>query len=88
MGLSLPLWDKSTPKGHILLPGMKLYACLRFCPGTDVMISKIFSVKNSAKISAFFIQTPARFSKNLIITLVFEKNANFSQKIGKNWQKL
>jgi hypothetical protein len=24
----------------------------------------------------------------MIITLVFEKNANFLQKIGKNWQKL
>jgi hypothetical protein len=52
--------------------------------GTDVMILKIFSPKNLAKILAFFAQTTASFCKNLIITLVFEKNANFSQKIGKN----
>jgi hypothetical protein len=45
--------------------------------GTDVMILKIFSPKNLAKILAFFAQTPATLCKNLIITLVFEKNANF-----------
>jgi hypothetical protein len=33
-------------------------------PGTDVMILKIFSAKNMAKILAFFVQTAARFSKN------------------------
>jgi hypothetical protein len=44
---------------------------------------------------AFFAQTTTRFSKNWIITLVFEKNANCfaekwqkSQKIGKNRRKL
>jgi hypothetical protein len=31
-----------------------------------------------------FAQTTASFCKILIITLVFEKNANFS---AKNWQK-
>jgi hypothetical protein len=32
--------------------------------GTDVMILKIFSPKNLAKILAFFAQTTARFCKN------------------------
>jgi hypothetical protein len=52
------------------------------------MILKIFLPKNLAKILAFFVQTTARFNKHLIITLVFEKNANFLQKIGKNRRKL
>jgi hypothetical protein len=42
--------------------------------GTDVMIFEIFSQKNLAKI--------------VIITLVFEKNANFLTKIVKNRRKL
>jgi hypothetical protein len=33
-------------------------------PGTDVMIFKIFSPKNLAKILAFFAQTTASFCKN------------------------
>jgi hypothetical protein len=49
---------------------------------------KIFSPKLFAKMWAFFAQTAATFCKNLIITLVFEKNANFSPKIGKNRRKL
>jgi hypothetical protein len=48
------------------------------------MISKIFSPKNFAKISALFAQTTASFYKNLIITFVFEKNAIF---FADNWQK-
>jgi hypothetical protein len=48
------------------------------------MISKIFSPKNLAKILAFFAQTNASFCKNLIITLVFKKNANI---FAENWQK-
>jgi hypothetical protein len=52
------------------------------------MILKIFSSKNLAKILAFFAQTTASFCNNWIITLVFEKNANFEQKIGKNRRKL
>jgi hypothetical protein len=51
---------------------------------TDVMIFKIFSPENLAKILAFFAQTTVRFCKNMIITLVFEKNANF---FDENWQK-
>jgi hypothetical protein len=53
-------------------------------PGTIVMIFKIFSPKNLAKILAFYAQTTASFCKNLIITLVFEKNANF---FAENCQK-
>jgi hypothetical protein len=53
-------------------------------PGTDVMIFKIFSPKHLAKILAFFAHIAATFCKNLIITLVFEKNANF---FAENWQK-
>jgi hypothetical protein len=37
---------------------------------------------------AFFTQSKAKLGKNLIITLVFEKNAIFSPKIGKNRRKL
>jgi hypothetical protein len=48
------------------------------------MFLKIFSPKFLAKILAFFVQTTASFSKNLIITLVFEKNAHF---FAENWQK-
>jgi hypothetical protein len=48
------------------------------------MILKIFSPKNLAKILAFFAQTTVTFYKNLIITLVFEKNVNF---FAENWQK-
>jgi p-aminobenzoyl-glutamate transporter AbgT len=48
------------------------------------MIFKIFSPKNLAKILAFFAQTTASFCKNLIITSVFEKNANI---FAENWQK-
>jgi hypothetical protein len=52
--------------------------------GTDVMIFKIFSPKNSAKKSAFLTQNKAKLYKNFIITLVFEKNANF---FAENLQK-
>jgi hypothetical protein len=41
------------------------------------MIFEIFSPKNLSKKLAFFTQNKAKFWKNLIITLVFEKNANF-----------
>jgi hypothetical protein len=45
--------------------------------GTDVMILKIFSPKNFAKKLKFLNQSKAKLFKNLIITLVFVKNANF-----------
>jgi hypothetical protein len=54
------------------------------CPETDVMILKIFSPKISAKKLAFLTQNKAKLCKSLIITLVFEKNANFfRQKLSK-----
>jgi hypothetical protein len=41
------------------------------------MIFKIFLPKISAKKFAFLTQNKAKLCKILIITLVFEKNANF-----------
>jgi hypothetical protein len=46
-------------------------------PGTDIMIFKIFSPKNSAKKLAFLMQNKAKLCKTLIITLVFEKTPIF-----------
>jgi hypothetical protein len=55
-----------------------------FYPGTDVMILKIFSPKNSAKKLAFLTRNNAKICKILIITLVFEKNVNFfDEKLSK-----
>jgi hypothetical protein len=48
------------------------------------MIFKIFSPKSLAKILAFIAKTNTSFCKNLIITLVFEKNANI---FAENCQK-
>jgi hypothetical protein len=53
-------------------------------PGTDVMIFKIYSPKNSAKKLAFLTQIKGKLCKILIITLVYEKNANF---FAENWRK-
>jgi hypothetical protein len=47
------------------------------------MILKIFSPKILAKKMAFFTQNEAKLCKNFILTLVFEKNANFSPNIAK-----
>jgi hypothetical protein len=55
-----------------------------FVSGTDVMIFKIFSPKKIAKKLAFLTQNKAKICKILIITLVFEKNANF---FAENWRK-
>jgi hypothetical protein len=55
------------------------------------MIFKVFSQKKIAKILAFFAETTDCLRKNLIITLVFEKNANFFRrklgKIAENWDR-
>jgi hypothetical protein len=48
------------------------------------MILKRFSQKNLAKKSAFFTHSKGNFAKKVIITLVFEKNANF---FAENWEK-
>jgi hypothetical protein len=52
------------------------------------MIFKIFLLKNSAKKLAFFIQNKAKLCKILIITLVFEKNANFFAENCRKSQKI
>jgi Ni,Fe-hydrogenase III small subunit len=52
--------------------------------GADVMIFKIFSPKNSAKKIGVFSQNKAKICTILMITLVYEKNANF---FAKNCQK-
>jgi hypothetical protein len=48
------------------------------------MILKIFSLKKNCKKLAFLTQNKAKLSKILIITLVFEKNANI---FAENCQK-
>jgi hypothetical protein len=48
------------------------------------MIFKIFS----SKTLAFFAKTADIFCKNLIITLVFEKSANFFDENWQKWQKI
>jgi hypothetical protein len=57
-------------------------------PGTDVMILKIFSPKNSVKKLAVLTQNKAKLCKILIITLVFEKNANFVAENCRKSQKI
>jgi hypothetical protein len=52
------------------------------------MIFKIFSPKNSAKKLAFLTQNKAKLCKILIITLVFEKNANFFAENCRKSQKI
>jgi hypothetical protein len=53
------------------------------------MIFKIFSPKNSAKKLSFLTQNKkAKLCKILIMTLVFEKNANFFAEIVENRRKL
>jgi hypothetical protein len=46
-------------------------------PGTDVMVLKIFSPKELAKIFAFLHKLMLLFCKNLIITLVLRKTPIF-----------
>jgi hypothetical protein len=50
------------------------------------MIFKIFSPKSAKKLP-FLTQNKAKLFKKLTITLVFEKNAIFSPKIGGNRRK-
>jgi hypothetical protein len=52
------------------------------------MILKIFSLKNSAKKLAFLTQNKAKLCKFLVITLVFEKNANFFAENCRKLQKI
>jgi hypothetical protein len=58
-------------------------------PGTDVMIFKIFSPKNSAKKLAFLTQNKASFCKNCDHNIGFwEKRQFFRRKIVENRRKL
>jgi hypothetical protein len=52
------------------------------------MIFSIFSPKNLAKKLAFLSQNKAKLCKNLIITLVFEKNANLFAENCRKSQKI
>jgi hypothetical protein len=52
------------------------------------MIFKIFSPKNLAKNSAFFTPIKGKFAEKVIITLVFEKNANFFAENVQKSQKI
>jgi hypothetical protein len=52
-----------------------------------MLFQKYFRRKIWLKILAFFAQTTASSCKTLIITLVFEKNANLSQNSGKKIAK-
>jgi predicted dinucleotide-binding enzyme len=52
------------------------------------MILKIFSPKNSAKKLAFLTQNKAKLCKILIVTLVFEKNANIFAENRQKSQKI
>jgi hypothetical protein len=58
----------------------------RRIPGTDDVIFKYFRQKIQQKM-AFLTQNKAKLCKNLIITLVFEKNAHFLPKIVENRRK-
>jgi hypothetical protein len=57
-------------------------------PGADVLMFKIFSPENSAKKLAFLAQNKAKLCKILIITLVFDKNANFFAENRQKSQKI
>jgi hypothetical protein len=53
------------------------------------MLNFFFNFKNFRRKNwRFLAQTTAKFCKNVIITLVFENNADFLPKIGKNRRKL
>jgi hypothetical protein len=47
------------------------------CPGTDVIILKIFLPKNFGEKIGVFDSKQSQILKKMIVTLGFEKNANF-----------
>jgi hypothetical protein len=57
-------------------------------PGTDVIILKIFSQKHLAKKLGVLTQNKAKLCKNVIKTLVFEKNANIYAENCRKSQKI
>jgi hypothetical protein len=64
--------------------GLKMYDTERSRYRDRCYDLKIFSPKNLTKILAFLLKLLLVFCKKVIITLVFEKNANF---FAENWQK-
>jgi hypothetical protein len=54
-------------------------------PGTVAVIFKIFSPKIRRKNWRILTQNKAKLGKNLIITVVFDKNANFFAEIAENF---
>jgi hypothetical protein len=64
------------------------FSQLRGNQGPMLCFLKNFRRKNSAKKWEFLTQNKAELCKNLIVTLVFEKNANFAPKNVENRRKL
>jgi hypothetical protein len=61
-----------------IIPGGQVFSLnTSLLPGADVMNFKYFRQKMAKKL-AFLTQNKAKLCTHLIITLVFEKNANFS----------
>jgi hypothetical protein len=61
-----------------ILKNGSVLSSTKWCgPGTDVMISKIFLPRKLVKKSACLTQNKAKLFKNLIVTLVFEKNHTY-----------
>jgi hypothetical protein len=56
---------------------------VRLRSGANVMIFKYFRQNNRRKNLAFLTQNKGKLCKNLIITLVSEKNAIFCRKLAK-----
>jgi hypothetical protein len=76
------------PPAFVPLAPFFLFSPSGMGAGTDVMILKNFSPNFLAKKLEFLTQNRGKLCKILIITLVFEINANFSPKIVKNRRKL
>jgi hypothetical protein len=83
MSLFIDFWNVLFIEKHFRSRWNKLNTRLNL--GTNVTIFKIFSPIKIAIKMAFLTQYKAELCKILIITLVFEKNANF---FSENWQKL
>jgi hypothetical protein len=67
-------WEPSLPLGENFIPGGQLMLLQTGSPGTDV---KILGKNIFGENVAFLSQNEATFGKNLIITLVYDINANF-----------
>jgi hypothetical protein len=73
----------------VLLKDKKMfYVIVGLATGTNVLIFKKNSPKNSAKKMAFLTRNKAKLCKILIITLVFDKNANLFAENCRKSQKI